>query len=162
MVLEVQSWGYSVMICEFRCDLGKGSTASVHRGKSPYDQLVLAVPHELVQDLLQTTELCSDSSESTSGISPSEVSISWRQTLFIKAIRDAVSRDAHLMETHQQGDKEYCLLSMLGVLTADFLYEEFLPSHYILGVLPTALQCIKFPQALAYLLDNFSQQCVIL
>lgn len=62
-----------------------------------YFELVLAVPRELLQNLLQIREFCCESSESTSGISPSEMSISWRQTLFIKAIRDAVSRDAHLM-----------------------------------------------------------------
>lgn len=39
------------------------------------------------------------SSPSTSGVSPSEMPISWRQTLCRKAMRDAVTRDAHLMET---------------------------------------------------------------
>lgn len=49
--------------------------------------------------VLWITELCSKSSPSTSGVSPSEMPISWRQTLCRKAMRDAVTRDAHLMET---------------------------------------------------------------
>lgn len=33
---------------------------------------------------------------------------------------------------------------MLVVRIANFLYEELLPSHYSLGIVPTALQCVKF------------------